>query len=102
MRQEVLLNNVGLVAKAQDEFIVSLKTVVVHQMPKDRPVPDRDHRLWYAFGKFSNASAKTSAEQNNFHIQPSGMSARRAPILLPFACAKPLLQVATRLPEKPQ
>jgi hypothetical protein len=74
---------------------VSLKTVVVHQMPKDRLVPDLDHRLWYAFGKFSNASAKTSAEQNNFHISALWHAgATRAPILLPFACAKPLLQAA--------
>jgi hypothetical protein len=43
-------------------------------MPKDRVVSDWDHRLWNGFGKFSNAGAKTSAKQNDFHLQPSEIS----------------------------
>ena len=43
--QEEFLDDVCLVAKAQDEVLVPELAVVVHQVPEDRLVADRDHRL---------------------------------------------------------
>jgi hypothetical protein len=43
--EEVLLDVVGLVPEAQDEVLVPVVGVVLHQVPHDRAVPDRDHRL---------------------------------------------------------
>ena len=66
--QEVFLDDVSLVAKAKDEVLVPELAVVVHQVPKNRLVADRNHRLRNAFGNVPNASAETAAEQNCFHL----------------------------------
>ena len=65
--QEEFLDDVGLVAKAQHEILVPELAVVVHQMPQDRLVADRDHRLRHALGDVSDPRAQTSAEKNRFH-----------------------------------
>ena len=41
--------------------------VILHDMPQDRLVPDRYHRLRDALGVFANAGAQSTAEQDNFH-----------------------------------
>ena len=43
--EEVLLDDVGLVAEAQHEVLVAVVGVVLHDMPQNRAVPDRDHGL---------------------------------------------------------
>ena len=43
--EEELLDDVGLVAEAQDEVLVSVLAVVMHQMPENWLVADGDHRL---------------------------------------------------------
>ena len=42
--------------------------VVVHQVPKDRLVADRNHRLRDVFGYVPDARAETAAEQNCFEL----------------------------------
>jgi hypothetical protein len=49
--KEELLDDVCLVAQAQDEVLVAELAVVVHQMPKDRLVSDQDR-----FGMLSDTS----------------------------------------------
>jgi len=66
--QEVFFDDVRLVAKAQNEVLVAESAVVVHQVPEDRLVTDRNHRLRDAFGHVPNARAETAAEQNCFHL----------------------------------
>src|SRR5882757_3295507 len=66
--QKIFLDDIGLVAKAQDEVLVTKLAVVVHQVPEDRLVPDRNHRLRNALGYVPNARAETAAEQNGLHL----------------------------------
>ena len=66
--QEVFFDDVRLVAKAQDEVLVAELAVVVHQVPEDRLVADRYHRLRDVFGYVPDARAETAAEQNCFHL----------------------------------
>ena len=76
--QEEFLDDVCLVAKAQDEVLVAELAVVVHQMPQDRLVADRNHRLGNALGHVSDARAETAAEQNCFHLSTVGSLCRRS------------------------
>ena len=74
--EEELLDDVRLVAKAQDEILVPVLAVIVHQVPEDRLIADRDHRLGNALGIIADARAETSAEQNCLHL--SGPSWRKS------------------------
>src|SRR5205823_1114214 len=42
---EVFLNHLTLVAEAEDELFESVMRVRLHDVPQDRPVADRQHRL---------------------------------------------------------
>src|SRR5215472_5097858 len=66
--QKELLDDVRLIAKAQDEVLVAVLTVVVHQMPQDRAVADGDHRLGDTLGEIPDPGPKTSAEQYGLQI----------------------------------
>ena len=80
---EVTFDMVGAVAEAEDEVLVAVVGVVLHQVPEHRPVPDTDHRLGQRPGMLPDAHALSSAEQNDFHgcrgkIRAAG-SAKSAP-----------------------
>ena len=59
---EIVLNNIGLVAKAKNELIVFILTVILHDMPQNRMMADWHHRLWYVFGVIANARTQTAAK----------------------------------------
>ena len=65
--EEELLDDVGLVAQAEDEVLVAVVRVVLHQMPEDRPVADLDHRLRDLAGELPEPSAEPAAEQHHLH-----------------------------------
>ena len=65
--QKIILDDIGLVAKAKDEILMTILAIVLHDMPQDRLVSDRHHRLWNVLRVFANARAKPAAEQHNFH-----------------------------------
>ena len=65
--EEELLDDVRLVAEAQHEIAVSVLAVIVHHVPQDRLMADRDHRLRDALGVLADASAEAAAEQNDLH-----------------------------------
>src|SRR5579885_1543960 len=71
MIQEELLDHVRLVAEAQDEVRMAVLAVVLHHVPEDRLVADRDHRLRDVLGIFSDPGAEATAEKDNFHQQTS-------------------------------
>ena len=73
--EEELLDDIRLVAEAQNEVSVTVLAVVLHQMPKDRLVADRDHRLRDVFRVIADARAKTAAEENCFHVKTLSPSA---------------------------
>src|SRR5262249_44669757 len=72
--QEIVLDNVCFVAEAENEILMTVAAVVLHDMPQDRLVPDRHHRLWNALRVFANTGAQPPAEQNNFHDPSPGGS----------------------------
>ena len=65
--QEEVLDDVRLVAEAEHEILVPVLAVVLHHVPQDRLMADRDHRLRDALGVLADAGAKPAAEQNDLH-----------------------------------
>ena len=76
--QEEILDDIGLVAKAQHEVFVAELAVVVHQMPQDRLVADRDHRLGNSLGHIPDAGSEASAKEDRFHLSTVGLLCRRS------------------------
>ena len=65
--QEEVLDDMSLVAKAQDEILVTITGVELHDVPHNREAPDWDHRFGYMFRNITYACAVTTAQNNNFH-----------------------------------
>ena len=69
----------ALYPEAQDEVLVAEVRVVLHDVPKDRPVADRHHRLGDVVGMFPEPHAHSSTKQDNLHQNTMDLweSARR-------------------------
>ena len=65
--EEVLLDALALVAEAEDEVVVAPRRVVLHDVPEDRPVADRDHRLRDPLRLLAHPHAETAAEDDDLH-----------------------------------
>src|SRR5260370_32853592 len=65
--QKEVLHDVRFVAKAQNEVPMSILAVILHDVPKDRLMADRYHRLRNALGILAYPRSKSSTEQNNLH-----------------------------------
>ena len=65
--EEVLLDVLGLVAQAEDEVVVPPRRIPLHDVPEDRPVADRDHRLGNPLGLLSHSDAESAAEDDDLH-----------------------------------
>ena len=65
--QKIVLDDVRLVAEAQDEILMAVLAVVLHDVPQDRLVADRHHRLWNVLRIIADARAEPAAEQDNLH-----------------------------------
>src|SRR5690606_11732552 len=65
--EEEFLDDVRLVAEAEHEIAMAVLAVVMHEVPEDRLVADRDHRLRDILRIVANARAETTAEQNCLH-----------------------------------
>src|SRR6185437_13574155 len=81
--QEEILDDVGLVTKAQHEILVTVLAVVVHEVPQDRLVADRDHRLGQALGNISDSRAQTSAKKNRLHRLCLSLPVAAPPVAVP-------------------
>ena len=62
--------HVATVAEAKDEILVPEMCVVAHQVPNDRPVADRDERLWNGLGMLAQPGPEATAEEDDFHRGP--------------------------------
>lgn len=60
--QKKIFDDVGFVAEAQNEIVMPVLAVIVHQMPQDRLVADRDHGLRDIFRVFPDAGAQAAAK----------------------------------------
>ena len=66
--EEELLERVGLVAEAKHEIAMPVLAVVLHHVPQDRLLADRNHRLGDALGIVADARSQAPAEQNDLHL----------------------------------
>src|SRR6185503_9380416 len=73
---EVVLDDVGPVAEAQDEVLVSEVGVVLHDVPEDRAIADRHHRLRDVLVVIPKPRPQTTTEEHNLHSFPFGASPR--------------------------
>ena len=62
------LDDLALVAEAEDELVVAPHRVVAHDVPEDRPAADLDHRLGDALGLLAHAHTVAAAEDHDLHL----------------------------------
>src|SRR5262249_47571754 len=67
--EEIVLDNVCLVAEAKNEILMTMVAVIMHDMPQDRLMPDRHHRLWNALRVFANTGASPPQNRTTFMVQ---------------------------------
>src|SRR5262249_60318514 len=69
MVQEVLLDDIAPISQTQNKISMAEMSVVLHQVPENRAVPDGNHRLRHALGALAQPRSHTTAEQNNPHTR---------------------------------
>ena len=67
---KILLDDVALVAEADDEFIDAVMGIDLHDVPDDRHAADLDHRLRLDVGFLGKPRSKAAGEENCFHRLP--------------------------------
>ena len=65
--EEEVLDRLGLVAQAQHEVGEPEVRVVLHHVPEDRAIADRDHRLGHGLGRLAHAHALPATEDDDLH-----------------------------------
>jgi hypothetical protein len=63
--EEVIFDDLGLVAKAQVEILAAEVIVDPHDVPQDRPPADRNHRLRLELGFLAKPRTLASTENND-------------------------------------
>src|SRR6185436_6272407 len=69
---EKFLNGLALIAQAKNEFFVTEAGVGFHDVPENRPLADRHHRLGAKFSLFTQARAQATTKNHNFHLNLVG------------------------------
>ena len=64
---EVLLDDVALVAAADDEVVDAVRRVDLHDVPEDRLAADLDHRLRLQIALFGDPRAEPAGENDGLH-----------------------------------
>ncbi len=67
--EEVVLDDVALVAEAEDEVRVPVVGVVLHEVPQHRAGADRDHRLRDLVGVVAHPQPLAAAEQHDLQTR---------------------------------
>jgi len=70
---EILLDQVALVAAADDEVVDAVGGVELHDMPEDGLAADLDHGLGSEIGFFGEPGAEAAGEDDCFHQGVSGL-----------------------------
>src|SRR5690606_21620746 len=65
--EEEVLDDIGLIAEAEDKIRMAVVAVPLHHVSQDRLVAERYHGLRNGFGIFSDTGSKTTAEENDLH-----------------------------------
>src|SRR6266403_921958 len=73
--EEVLLDDVSTIPEAEDEVGVTIVSVVLHQVPEDRPMSDLHHWLRNIVTCLSQTHTETTAKDDDLHA-PTSANAR--------------------------
>lgn len=65
--REVFLDDVLLVACADDEFVVAVVAVQLHDVPEDGHPPQLHHGLGLELGFFADAGPEPAGQDDDFH-----------------------------------
>src|SRR5581483_11983093 len=65
--REIFLDDVALVAEADDEIVQAVKRIVLHDVPKNRMRSDLAHRLWLELGLLGETRAHPAGKDHDFH-----------------------------------
>ena len=60
--EKVVFDDISAITEAQDEVLVSEVRIVLHEVPDNRPVADRDHGLRDVLGIFPDSHSQTTAK----------------------------------------
>src|SRR5277367_4651043 len=75
--QKVVFDAVPLVPQAQDKVFVTEMSIVLHQMPEDRPIPDLNHGFGNIVGVAPQPQSLATAKQYDFHdVSPCPLNGR--------------------------
>ena len=76
--REIFLDDIALVAKAEDKIADAVAAVDLHDVPQNRTAADFHHRFWPHGGLFGQAGAESACENHCLHVLTRG-SGRPAP-----------------------
>src|SRR3989442_3384358 len=65
--EKEVFDGISAITEAQDELLVSEVSIVLHEVPENRPVADGHHWLRHTFGVIPEAGAKAPAEEDDLH-----------------------------------
>lgn len=65
--EEKIFNVISFIAQGQNEVVVAIIGVKLHDVPNDRLVADIDHGLGFKLRFLFESCADAAAEYNNFH-----------------------------------
>ena len=65
---EILLDDITLVPKANNEVIDAVGRIDFHDVPDDGPATDLYHWLWLEVGLLTDPGTKPAGQDNAFHI----------------------------------
>jgi hypothetical protein len=64
---EIIFDDVPFIAEAEDELLEPEGGIRLHDVPQNRPVADREHRLGPKLGFFPEPGAFPATQNNDFH-----------------------------------
>ncbi len=65
---KIFFDDIAFVSKEDDEVVISVARVYLHDVPEDRVPTDFDHGFWDYTGFFSKACAHAAGEDKDFHM----------------------------------
>jgi hypothetical protein len=68
--QEIVLNEIRAVTQAKNKILVTVVSVIFHDVPHHRTVADGNHRFGNRLGIFPQPHTQTAAEEDHFHRIP--------------------------------
>ena len=68
---EIFLDHMLLIACADDELMIAVVGIYLHDMPEDRFSADLDHGLRFQMTFFADAGAEAPCQDDNLHINLS-------------------------------